>query len=66
MRVLMIQAYLPLILALALPLIAQWEGKRMQSWMLSFLFIGMVGISAHRVIASLLQRIEVGEPGTGH
>jgi uncharacterized protein with PQ loop repeat len=57
MQVLGFQSMLVAGLGALLPLIAQYEGKKPESWSMLCLFVGLVGVSAYSVLSILIKRI---------
>jgi hypothetical protein len=59
LRVLAIQSYLTLSIAVVVPLVAMFEGKRSEVISIfPFLFAGLIGIAAHQSITKVMKRID--------
>ncbi len=57
LRVLCIESFLALSLSVILPIVAKIEGERDPATMFTYLFAGLIGISAYEISSRLYKRV---------
>ena len=57
LRILAIESFLALGLAVIVPLVAGLEGEEQGMWTFALFFAGVIGITAHSAVSSLHKRI---------